>query len=1047
MFLSDFSIRRPVAATVMIVSLVVFGIIGLNRLGISLFPDVDFPMVTVSTVWQNARPEEVDNEITDELEDAVSTVSEIKHIISQSMQGRSRITVEFDLTKDIDVAAQEIRDKVSARIYKLPRDAETPVIDKLDINAQPIIWLAVTGPYAIEELTRIADEQIRPLLQKIQGVGEVRVGGGREKEVQIWLHREELAAYRIGVDEVVEAVRRQHIEIPGGKIESSKKEFLIRTLGEFESPEAFNDLIVAYRHGMPIRIRNLGYAEAGREEGMAVARFTHGGGTERGVGMGVSPRSGANEVAIAQRVRASLPQIRSQIPAGMAIQITNDNTQFIEESIAEIKFQLLAGGIMAALVILLFLQNLRTTLISGLAIPTSIVATFACIYFMGYTLNNMTMLALVTAVGLVIDDAIVMVENIFRHRFSLGKSSMQAAYEGSSEIAFAVVAATAALAGVFIPVAFMGGMVGRFFLQFAVTMAFAIACSLLVALTVIPMLCSRFLTPAKDDSRVFHVFNWMMSGLSRLYRRLLAWFLAHRLVVLVLAAASLVLGGYMFTLVGKEFITAEDQSRFLIRVEAPLSYSIDKMDEVMQRLESKLRPIQEIQSFFSIAGLGGGGVVDSNKGIAFVTMVPKEERTRTQRDVQSQVRAMLREIPDLGGGVTDISPLGGASRNEDIQLVIQGPDIAAIDRHSKEIMDALQGKGGYVGITRDLELGKPEVRVHIDREKAADAGVSVQTIAASVGALLGGRDLTPATYKEGGKSYDIRLRLVREERLLPQDVQRIWVRGKNGDVMDIGNFVRLETGVGPNVINRMDRQRSATVYANLEGKLMADAMEEVRAVAEEVLPDGYTYKFTGRAEAFSETLGYIAFAFVLSTVLTYLVLAAQFESFVQPFSIMAGLPLSFIGAFGLLLLLDNTLNLFSMIAMVLLVGLVTKNGILLVDYTNQLRGKGVPVHEALVEAGATRLRPILMTAVSTIAGVIPVALGIGVGSESRQPLAVAIAGGMISSTFLTLGVVPVLYSFLDQAANWRILKAITGRIMAQEDQKGGEGRLKSPHSY
>jgi len=1035
MFLSDFSIRRPVAATVMIISLVVFGIIGLNRVGISLFPDVDFPMVTVSTVWQNARPEEVDNEITDELEDAISTVSEIKHITSQSMQGRSRITIDFELTKDLDVAAQEVRDKVSARIYKLPRDTETPVIDKLDINAQPIIWLAVTGPYAIEELTRIADEQIRPLLQKIQGVGEVRVGGGREKEVQIWLHREELAAYNIGVDEVIDAVRQQHIEIPGGKIESSKKEFLIRTLGEFETPEAFNDLIVAHRDGVPIRLRNLGYAESGREEGMAVARFTHKEGTERGVGMGVSPRSGANEVAIAQRVRAALWEIQRQVPEGMMIQITNDNTRFIEESIAEIKFQLLAGAIMAALVILLFLQNLRTTLISAVAIPTSIIATFACIYFMGYTLNNMTMLALVTAVGLVIDDAIVMVENIFRHRFSIGKGPMQAAFEGSSEIAFAVVAATAVLGGVFIPVAFMGGMVGRFFMQFALTMAFAIACSLLVALTVIPMLSSRFLTPAKDDSRTLHLFNWMMSGLSRLYRRLLSWFLSHRVFVLSMAVVSLILGGYLFTLVGKEFITAEDQSLFLVRVEAPLSYSIDKMDDVMQRLESRLRPIQEIQSFFSIAGVGGAGVVDSNKGIVFATMVPKELRVRTQKDVQSQVRAILREMPDIKGGVTDISPLGGMARNEDVQLVIQGPDISAIDRYSKEIMDQLVKRHGFVGITRDLELGKPEVRVHIDREKAADAGVRVQAIAAAIGALLGGQDLTPATYKEGGKSYDIRLRLAPEERLLPQDVRKIWVRGNNGQVVDIGNFVRLETGVGPNVINRMDRQRSATVYANLEGKLMADAMEEVTAIADKILPEGYTYKFTGRAEAFSETIGYIAFAFILSTILTYLVLAAQFESFIQPFSIMTGLPLSFIGAFGLLLLLNNTLNLFSMIAMVLLVGLVTKNGILLVDYTNQLRRKGMSVHDALVQAGATRLRPILMTAVSTIAGVLPVALGIGVGSESRQPLAVAIAGGMISSTFLTLGVVPVIYSCLDQVAHWRVLGKVKEKVMAEDDQR------------
>lgn len=1029
MFLSDFSIKRPVAASMMVAALVVFGLIGIGRLGISLYPDVDFPMVTVTTNWENARPEEIDNEITDEIEDAISSVSGIKHITSQSMQGSSSITIEFELTKDLDVAAQEVRDKISARLRNLPEDADVPVIDKLDINAQPIMYLAITGQQSIEEVTRIANDQIRPLLQKIQGVGEVRMLGGREKEVQIWLYRERLAAYNIGVDEVINAIRLQHIEIPGGKVESREKEFLIRTMGEFESPEAFNNLIVAYRNGTPIRLGLLGNAQAGREESMGVARFTTRQGVEKTVNLGVAPRSGANEVAIAKKVRAALPEIRRSLAEGMHIQIASDSTRFIEESIDEIKFQLLIGAIMAALVILLFLQNIRTTLISALAIPTSIIATFACIYAMGLTLNNMTMLALVTAVGLVIDDAIVMVENIFRHRSALGKGPMKAAFEGSSEVAFAIVAATMTLAGVFIPVAFMGGMVGRFFFQFAITMAFAVACSLLVGLTVVPMLSSRFLTLGGNGEKTFRVFNRIMTGLSSLYRRLLSWFLRHRFFVLLLAVLALLFGGWIFNLVGKEFITAEDQSQFIVRLETPLSYSIDKTDEIMHRLENRLREIPEIKHFISIAGTGS-----SNKGVAIVTLVSKNERIRTQKELQSEIRGMLRELPDVRGNVSDLSPLGGRARNEDIQLVIQGPDISLIDRYSLAIMDKLAETPGYVGVTRDLEIGKPEVRVKIDREKAADAGVSVQSVASAVGALLGG--VKAADYKEGGKSYDIRVRLMKDQRLIPEDVQRIWIRSSSGNLTDITNFASIETGVGPNVINRRDRQRSATIYANLEGKLLGDAMPEVQRIAGEFLPDGYSGQFSGRAEAFAETGQYIAFAFILAIIVTYMILGAQFESFTQPFAIMTGVPLSFIGAFGLLYLLGNTFNLYSMISLILLVGLVTKNGILLIDYTNQLRARGARVHDALVEAGGTRLRPILMTAVSTIAGVFPVALGVGVGSESRQPMAVAIAGGMVSSTFLTLAVVPVIYSYLDQLVRWRLFERLKIRIMAR-DEKGG----------
>jgi len=1023
MLLPHFSIRRPVAATVMVGALVIFGIIGLSRLGISLYPDIDFPIVTVTTDWPNARPEEVDNQVTDQLEDAISAVSGVKRISSQSSLGRSRVTVEFELSKDIDVAAQEVRDKVSARIGRLPDDTEAPVIDKQDVNAQPIMYLALSGQQAIEDLTRFANDQVRPLLQKIEGVGGVRVAGGRQKEVRVWLYRERLAAHDVGVDEVIAALRAQHVEVPGGKIESREKEFLIRTVAEFATPTAFNELIVAFRQGTPVRLKHVGFSEPGRQDNTSVARFTTAAGTSKIVALGISPRSGANQVAIARAVKRAIPEVERILLDGMAIRISTDNTQFIEQSIAEIRFQLVLGGLAAALTILLFLQNIRTTLISSLAIPTSIVATFATMYWMGFTLNNMTMLALVTAVGLVIDDAIVMVENIFRHRGQLGKGPMEAALDGSREVFFAIIATTLALAGVFLPVAFMGGLVGSFFFEFAVTMAFAVVCSTFVAMTVVPMLSSRFLQLENQKWAAFHVFDRAMNVGSDLYRILLRWFLRRRFLVVLLTVGALAAGGAVFQQLGKEFITAEDQSKFMVRLKVPLSYSLAKTDEVLRRVEEDLKTLPEIQHFFALSGWGG-----SQNAVAIVTLMPKDQRQRSQKQVQAAINGMLRRYPDVRGLAVDISPLGGGARNEDIQLVIQGPELDALDRYSQAIMDRLGDTPGYVGISRDLDIGKPEVRVYIDREKAADAGVSVRAVATAVGALMGG--IQVGNYKEGGKSYDVRLRLVEEHRELPQDVGRLWLRAMDGKLVDASGFVTTEVGVGPSVINRTDRQRSATVYGNAPDKALGDALPEVQAIAAEILPEGYSTRFAGKAESFQETGGYVAFAFGLAIILTYMVLAAQFESFLQPMAIMTGLPLSFVGAFGLLYLLGNTFNLFSMIALILLVGLATKNGILLIDYTNQLRAQGRSTQEALVEAGATRLRPILMTAISTIAGVIPVALGLGVGSESRQPLAVAIAGGMISSTFLTLGVVPVAYSYLDQLAHCRLVVWVQKKVMA-----------------
>lgn len=1015
----------------MVLALFIFGLISWGRLGVDIFPDVDFPLVTVRTLWENARPEEMDNNITDELEDAIGGISGIKHIVSNSLEGFSSILIQFELHKDVDVGAQEVRDKVSTRLWKLPDGAETPTIEKLDINAQPILWLVLFGEqYSIEDLTEYADDTIRPLLQKLQGVGDVQVSGGRELQVRLWLDRNKLAAHNLTVEDVILALKKQHLEVPGGKLESAEKEFLVRTMGEFLTPEAFNDLIVAYREGATIRLRDIGYAEKGREDLKTIARYTSGEKEQfRGVGIGISPRSGANKLAVCSLVKVELDTIVPLLPAGMKVAISSDDSIFIRESIAEIQFQLIIGGLMAALVIMLFLQNIRTTLFSAISIPTSIVSTFTAMYILGFTMNNLTMVGLATSVGIVIDDAIVMVENIFRHR-QMGKGAMEAARDGSSEIAFAVIAATFALVCVFLPVAFMGGFVGRFFFEFAITVAVAILISGFISLTIVPLLASRFLKLSQGKWQSLLIFDRFMVRMTSAYRALLIRALDRRFVTVMIGLLSFLFGGLIFMNVNKEFVTDEDKSKFVVRIETPLEYSIHKTAAVLRQVEKELNTFPEVQQIFSITGYGEeGSTAQSNKAISFVTMVPKAQRSKTQKEVMQEVRRKLWSLPDVLATVSITSILGADRREEEIQYVLQGPDIEALDRYSREMMKRLEGTPGFIDLDRNLELGKPEVRIAINREKAADAGVSVDAIAHAIGALIGGVDVVE--FKRGGESYDVRVRLAEEERSFPTDIKKIRVRSAGGQLIELDNFVTLHQAYGPSIINRFDRQRAVTIFANLEGITLAPAMIELEKITREVLPEGFSAQHTGRTELYYETIYNLGIAFVLAVLFTYMVLGSQFESFIHPFTIMLALPLSFIGSFGLLYLTGNTFNLFSMIGLVLLVGLVTKNGILLVDYANQQREKGRPLQEALVEAGCARFRPILMTAFSTVAGVLPVALGMGVGNEMRQPMAVAIAGGLITSTLLTLLVIPVAYTYMESLRSMPLFRRLARKVLVE----------------
>lgn len=1024
MTLPELSIRRPVLATMMTMVILVFGAIGLHRLGVSLFPDVDFPTVTVRTTWENASPEQVDTELTDVLEDAIGTIEGIKHIRSQSREGLSVITIEFELFRDIDTAAQDVRDKVFGQIDEIPKEADTPVISKLDLQAVPIMWIAVEGDWPLRELTEYADRVIRPQLQKLPGVGEVRIGGGREREIRIWLKRDRLFAYQLTVQDVIAAIRRGHLEIPGGRIETESEELTVRTLGEFPTVEAFEELIIRSDQGRIVRLKDIGTVEEGVEEIRSMTRFMQ----RPGVGIGISPRSGANKVAVAERLRDAVDQIRQTLPMGVHIKIASDRSRFVIQSIREVRFQLLLGAIIASLVIFLFLHSPRTTLFSLIAIPTSILGTFSVMYALGFTLNNLTLLALSIAVGLVVDDAIVMIENIFRHRKE-GKTAMQAALDGSREITFAVITTTLALLGIFLPVAFMQDMIGRFFTEFVVTLAVAVSISTFIALTLVPMLSSRFLKTGTMRRPLEQSFENSFLRFREKYRQILRWALNHRKRTLAIAGGAFALGAVLFLFLQKDFVRPEDQSRFMIRVETPLGFTVEQTDLEVQKIERILADSPEISHFFAATGFGGEGIGETNRGIVFVTMIPKDQRKISQHQYMAELRRRLAQLPDVRTVVSDISAMGALVRSAQLQFIIQGPDLQELDRLSTDIMRQLEEIPGIVDLDRDMELGKPEVHLKIRRDKAGLAGIDVATISATVNTLMGGIDVTD--FKRGGETYNVRVRLVPEERTKPKDLGLLQVRTQSGKLSPLDNFIEWERRSGPSIVNRYDRQRSVTLYGNLEEISLGEALQHVERVTQAILPPRYTLRQTGSSEQFQETARNILFAFLLAIVLTYIVMASQFESFVHPLTLMASLPLSFIGAFGLLWITGNGIDMFSMIGLMLLVGLVTKNAILLIDYTNQRRSEGIDLKEALIAAGIVRLRPILMTSLTTISVMVPTAIGFGVGSESRQPMGIAIVGGLLSSTALTLIVIPVIYTYLDGLRHIRWIEALKKRLLAR----------------
>ncbi len=997
-------------------AILIFGWIAYKSMGIDLFPEVDFPVVTVQTVLEGASPEVIDADVTDVLEEQIKTISGIKFLMSQSYESLSIVTVEFELEKDVDVAAQEVRAKVNLAERDLPDDADKPVVDKMDLSANAIMWLTVYGTVDYGEMSYYADKVLKEQLQSINGVGNIQLGGLREREIRVWLNPEKLKARGLTAQDVVAAIKIKHLEMPGGRIETKEKEYSVKIKGEYTSVEELKNLVVAERNGTTISLNELGKIDDGFEDLRSIVRFNG----LPAIGLGIRKQSGTNTTAVVDAVKAKLEAIKKDAPEGISIGLAFDSSGFIKESMKGVQFDIIFGVILTALIMYLFLRNFRVTFISVTAIPISLIGGFVLMNALGFTVNNLTMLAMSLSVGMVIDDAIVVLENIFRH-VEAGENPMNAASTGTSEVGLAVIAATTSVAAVFIPVAFMKGLIGRFFYQFGMTVALTIIISVIVSLTLTPMLCSRMLHHQKSHRKLYMILENAFLAVERGYRKALEWAISHRWTVIFIALTTFVTGIYMVRFIGTEFFTPADSSQFKIGFELPTGTSIEQTNVRFHELETIVSEQPEVDNYFGAVGAGGGAEV--NKGIMIINLIPKEERQESQLEIMSRMRAKLETYKDMVSSVEYLEQVGGHRRYADVDLIIKGPSLEELARVGDRIVADMRSRDFFVGVDTDLRITKPDIKVHINRDLADDLGVDVKSISDEIYILFGGKEA--AKFKEGGYRYDIRVKALPEYRTKPSSLEIISVRARDGRLIEASNLITQEISRGPNVINRFDRMRSLALYADVKGISSGEGLVKAEEIIDKYLPqDGnWGTSLVGKTQVFRESFQYLSQALLIAVLVIYMILCIQFESFVHPFTMMLALPLCMVGVFGALLLTGKTLNIFSFIGIIMLMGIVTKNGILLVDFANQQRRKGMNKIDAMLTAGPIRLRPILMTASAVVIGVVPVALALSEGGETRAPMAIAVIGGMISSTLLTLLVVPVVYLMLDDAQEW-----VTGKF-------------------
>jgi HAE1 family hydrophobic/amphiphilic exporter-1 len=1008
-------IRRPVVATMLVAFLVVLGLFSYKALGIDLFPNVDLPIVAITTTLRGASPEEMEAQVTKRIEEAVNTCSGIDELRSTTLEGISIVTVTFVLERPTAEAVQDARDKVAGIVGKLPEGTDPPVITRFDTDAIPVATLVVSGKSSLKEITEFADKTIKESMEAVNGVGRATLIGGQHRAINVWLDAGKLSAYHLSAAQVKQALIAQNVEIPTGRVDRATSEQVLRTMARVESVSEFGAIVVSTTAaGAPITIGDIARVEDGIEEPRSLSRYDG----HNAVALTIQKQSGTNSVEVVDRIKARVAELSSQLPPGTKVEMVRDISAFIRRSIGEVKLHLVLGGLLASIVVMLFMGNLRSTLIAAVAIPTSLIATFTVMRMLGFTLNNLTLLGLTLAVGIVIDDAIVVLENAYRHIDELGKKPMQAAIDGTKEIMLAVIATTSSLIVIFLPIAMMSGRVGRFFKSFGITVAVAIAMSLVIAITFTPMLCSRFLRPHRKGAEGGHGQGTFLNRLThRGYGALVRFSMAHKWVVILIAVASIATVVPLFKAVGKDFIPLDDRSEFTVALETPPGSTLAQTDRLLLTLEEKLRRLPHVRHLLTTMGDTGNGNEDVTQATIWVGLDDLEQRKDgvTQFQVMKLARAVLREMPELRAGVQPINDIqqGGAA-NYQFNYAIQGPDLDELARLAGGVMAKMRRVPGFVDVDVATAQRRPELRVYIDRRKAADLGVRAADIASTLRTLVAGEPVT--TFREHAEQYDVWLRVRPEDRGDESALNKIEIPSARGGLVQLASLVRLHDDTGPAQIDRLDRQRQVTIVANLDSMPIGAAIEHTgRFMTEADPPPGYRPAALGRAKIFAETGRNFAIAFLLSIIFMYMILAAQFESFLHPITIMLSLPLSIPFALASLVGVGETMNLYSIIGIFMLFGIVKKNGILQVDYTNTLRATGLPRDEAILRANLVRLRPILMTTVTLVAGMIPIALGKGPGASSRAAMAKVIIGGQLLSLVITLLIVPVAYALFDEA--------------------------------
>jgi HAE1 family hydrophobic/amphiphilic exporter-1 len=1019
MNLAEVSVRRPVFATMLTVALVVLGAMSYRQLGVDLLPAVEEPTVTVFTTLDGASPEEIESAVTQPIEEQINTIAGIKEVRSVSREGRSMVFITFEVDRDPVEAVQDVRDKVSLVQRRLPEETDPPVIFTYDADAIPIRSVAISGPQSLRELTEFAETRVKDLLSTAPGVGQVDILGGRRRAVNIFLDAERLSAYGLTAEDVEAAIQASNVEIPGGRMTRGAREDLLRTLGRIERVRDFEEVVVATdkANGAPILLRDVATVEDGVEEPRGVSRLNG----QEAVTLRIQKQSGANLVKTAAALDERIETLRPTLPPGAEILVLQDSAVFVDASTREAQTHLVLGGILAALAVLLFMGSLRATLIAAVAIPSSLIATFTAMNALGFTLNNITLLALTLAVGIVIDDAIVVIENIHRHMEERGIGALQAAIEGTKEISLAITATTLSLVVIFLPVAFLSGQVGRLFSSYGVTVAAAVVVSLFIAFTLTPMLGSRFLESAEQirakkretPKGIRGLPDRLMGWADAHYMRLVHWSLGHRKVVAGIGLACVAATVPLFALVGKEFIPVDDQSEFEISIELPTGTSFEAANALVREIEGEVRKLPAVRDILASIGdtRGGGGA--ATRADIYVGLSPLDERDISQFEVMAAARKIFVRYPDLRVNIRDLAQTGFRNWGGKVKVVVRGPELEVLEEKLGELMAGMRQEPALVDVGSNALDSIPEVQVHLDRRKAADLGIRPRQVAEAMELLVGGRIVS--AYREGDERYDVILRARLEDRDEMGSVARLPLRTASGALVPLENVATLEEGRGPTMINRQDGLRGMMINANpAPGVPLGEAIARVEAlVAGLNLPPGYDAVFVGDAETMAETVGDFALALLLSLVFMYMVLASQFESFLHPVTILLALPLTAPFALLSLLLTDETLNVYSVFGVFLLFGIVKKNGILQVDYTNTLKARGMKTLDAIVEANRARLRPILMTTLTLIAGMTPMALGEGPGAASRASLARAVVGGQALSLVITLLIVPVAYATFD----------------------------------